>query len=140
MKVLLDTNVILDLFLNRQPFVNDAAIIWQANANRQIEAFVCAVTLPTIYYISKKSGDLNTARNSVRLLLASVGISGVDYSVLANAEPLPVTDYEDAVQIASAQSQGLDAIITRDLKDYKNSPLPVYSPADFLALLAAANQ
>jgi predicted nucleic acid-binding protein len=140
MKVLLDTNVILDLFLNRQPFVNDAAAIWEANANRQVEVFVCAVTLPTIYYISKKADDINTARANVRLLLASVGIAGVDYSVLANAESLPVTDYEDAVQIASAQSQGLDAIITRDLKDYQNSSLPVYSPSDFIALLAATNQ
>ncbi len=140
MKVLVDTNVILDLFLNRQPFVNDAAAIWQANANRQIEAFVCAVTVTTIFYISKKAADLTVARKNVQLLLSSIGIAGVDFDVLTKAEALPLIDFEDAVQVASAQSQGLDAIITRDLKDYKNSPLAVYSPSDFLALLAATNQ
>ena len=135
MKVLLDTNVVLDLFLNRQPFVNDAATIWQANANRQIEVFVTAVTLPTIYYITRKAADHATARHAVQLLLASVGIAGVDYAVLANAETLPLKDYEDAIQVAAAQSQQLDAIVTRDLGDYQNSPLPIYSPSAFIALL-----
>ena len=136
MKVLLDTNIVLDLFLNRQPFVTEAAAIWQANATRQIEAFVSAVTLPTIYYISRKAGDIITARRIVGLVLASVGIASVDYSVLVKAEALPLTDYEDAVQVAAAQSNSLGAIVTRDLKDYKNSPLPVYSPANFIALIS----
>ncbi len=135
MKALLDTNVVLDLFLNRQPFVNDAATIWQANANRQIEVFVTSVTLPTIYYITRKVADHAAARHAVQLLLASVGIVGVNYGVLANAEILPLKDYEDAIQVAAAQAQQLDAIVTRDLSDYQNSPLQVYSPADFIALI-----
>ncbi len=135
MKALLDTNIILDLFLNRQPFVNDAATIWQANANQQTEALVSAVTLPTIYYVTRKAADIATACQVVRLVLASVGIVGVDYAVLAGAETLPLKDYEDAIQLASAQAQSLDAIVTRDLRDYQNSPLPVYSPAAFIALL-----
>jgi predicted nucleic acid-binding protein len=135
MKALLDINIVLDVFLNRQPFVNEAALIWQANANRQIEVFVSAVTLPTIYYITRKATDKATARQVVQKLLASVGIVGVDYAVLANAETLPIDDYEDAVQLAAAQAQQIDAIVTRDMRDYHNSPLPVYSPSDFLALI-----
>ena len=135
MKALLDTTVVLDLFLNRQPFVNEAVTIWQANANRQIEVFITAVTLPTIYYITRKAADRTMARHVVQLLLASVGIVGVDYTVLANAEILPLKDYEDAIQVAAAQSLQLDAIVTRDLSDYQNSPLPVYSPSDFLDLI-----
>ncbi len=49
----------------------------------------------------------------------------------------PISDFEDAIQIASAINANLDAIVTRNLSDYKNSPVPVYSPSDFLALLAA---
>jgi predicted nucleic acid-binding protein len=135
MKALLDINIVLNVFLNRQPFVNEAALIWQANANRQIEVFVSAVTLPTIYYITRKATDKATARQVVQKLLASVGIVGVDYAVLANAETLPIDDYEDAVQIAAAQAQQIDVIVTRDMRDYQNSPLPVYSPSDFLALI-----
>jgi predicted nucleic acid-binding protein len=135
MKALLDINIVLNVFLNRQPFVNEAALIWQANANRQIEVFVSAVTLPTIYYITRKATDKATARQVVQKLLASVGIVGVDYAVLANAETLPIDDYEDAVQLAAAQAQQIDAIVTRDMRDYHNSPLPVYSPSDFLALI-----
>lgn len=135
MKALLDVNIVLDLFLNRQPFVNEAATIWQAQANGQIEIFVSAVTLPTIYYITRKAADRTTARQVVLKLLASVGIAGVDYTVLAQAEALPINDYEDAVQIAAAQVGQLDVIVTRDLRDYQNAPLPVYSPSDFIALI-----
>lgn len=137
MRVLLDTNVILDLFLNRQGFAGDAAALWVANERGQIEALISAITPVNVFYFTRKVSGLENARQAVSKLIISLQISRVDAQVIQAAENLPLKDYEDAVQVASAIAANLDAIVTRDLSDYKNSPLPVYSPSDFLALLAA---
>lgn len=137
MRVLLDTNVILDLFLNRQGFAGDAAALWVANERGQIEAFISAITPVNVFYFTRKVSGFENARQAVSKLIISLQISRVDAQVIQAAENLPLKDYEDAVQVASAIAANLDAIVTRDLSDYKNSPLPVYSPSDFLALLAA---
>ncbi len=137
MRVLLDTNVILDLFLNRQGFVGEAAALWEANERGQIEAFVSAITPVNVFYFTRKVSGLESARQAVSKLIISLRISQIDAQVIRAAENLPMKDYEDAVQVASAIAANLDAIVTRNLSDYKNSPLPVYSPSDFLALLAA---
>ena len=67
-------------------------------------------------------------------------ICPLDAQMLQAAEALPLKDYEDAVQLASALAAGLEVIVTRDLRDYKNSSLPVFSPDDFLTLLAASEE
>ena len=135
MKALIDTNVILDLFLNRQPFVTEATAIWQANAIGKITAYVSAVTLTTVFYVARKAGDLHSARQVVKDILSSLQIGAVDSGVLQNAEALPISDFEDAVQIASAQAALLDCIITRNANDFKASPVPIYEPSAFLALI-----
>jgi predicted nucleic acid-binding protein len=139
-RVLLDTNVILDLFLNRQGFAEAAAALWKAHEQGQIEAFVAALTPVNVFYFTRKVGGLENARQAVSKLLISVRICPLDAKVLEEAADLPLQDYEDAVQLAGALAAGLDAIITRDLRDYKNSSLPVFAPDDFLALLAAKEQ
>jgi predicted nucleic acid-binding protein len=135
MRALLDTDVILDLFLNRQGFVTDAAALWKANEQGRFEGFVSALTPVNVFYFTRKVSDLVAARGVVLKLITSLQVCGIDSQVLRDAEALPVKDYEDAVQVAGAMAAGLDAIITRNVNDYKNSPLPVYSPTDFLARL-----
>jgi hypothetical protein len=75
------------------------------------------------------------ARGVVLKLITSLQVCGIDSQVVKDAEALPVKDDEDAVRVASAMAAGLDAIIPCNVNDYKNSPLPVYSPTDFLARL-----
>ena len=70
-------------------------------------------------------------------LLAKFRVCAIDHDSLRAALALPLKDYEDAVQVASAQANGLDAIVTRDLADFAGATLPVYSPADFLTQLSA---
>lgn len=135
MKALLDTNVVLDLFLQRQPFVTEATAIWRANTIGKITAYVSAVTLTNVFYVARKAGDLNSARQIIRDILSSLQIGLVDARVLQNAEALPISDFEDAVQIASAQVASVDCIVTRNPRDFKASPLPVYEPSAFLALI-----
>ena len=140
MRVLFDTNIVLDFLLERELFLPEALALFTAHDQKKIDAFVSAITPVNIFYIIRKEAGLQKAVEAVAAILDTLDVCIINKKILQDAAQLPVADYEDAVQIASAQLQGLEAIITRDLKDYKNSPLPVYSPSDFIALLAATNQ
>lgn len=140
MRVLLDTNVILDLLLDREGFVEEAITIWDANNSGSIEIFLAAISPTIIFYVARKLKGKEIALRYIEDILAATQICPLTQQIFLHSITLPLTDFEDAVQVASAISSQLDCIVTRDLKDYKNSPLPVYSPADFIALLAAPNQ
>lgn len=140
MRVLFDTNIVLDFLLERELFLPEALALFTAHDEKKIDAFVSAITPVNIFYIIRKEAGLQKAVEAVTAILDTLGVCFFDKKILQDAAQLPVTDYEDAVQIAAAIAANLDVIVTRDLKDYKNSPLLVYSPSDFLALLAATNQ
>jgi len=85
-----------------------------------------------VFYLMRKAKGIDQARQAIGDLLIAVEVCPITQTVLEAAFTLSFTDYEDAVQHASAAAVGLDAIVTRNLDDYKNAVLPVYSPADFL--------
>lgn len=140
MRVLLDTDIVLDFLLERVPFQDEALALFKAHDQKKIDAFVGAITPINVFYIIRKEAGLQKAAQAVAAILASLEVCAADKKILLDATLLPITDYEDAVQVASAINAKIDAVVTRNLKDYKNSPLPVYSPSDFIALLAATNQ
>lgn len=135
MRALIDTDVILGIFLQRTPFVVAANALWVASEQGHFEAFVSGITPINAFYFVRKETDIVTAQRAVRSLLAAMGICAVDISVLRAAQSLPITDYGDAIQHACATANGIDAIVTRNLGDYRRALLPVFSPADFLARL-----
>ncbi|MEZ4859841.1 MAG: PIN domain-containing protein [Caldilineaceae bacterium] len=131
--LLLDTNVILDVLLNRSPWVNDSGSIWKLCDRGEITGYVCASAITDIYFIAKDiKGDAN-ALQAVDLCLDTFAICNVDRNVLKQAVALVGQDFEDNLQIACAISFHLDAIITRDGKGFRSSPIPVYSPSAWLA-------
>ncbi len=135
MRVLLDTDVVLDLVLDREPFADAAAELLALHEQERIEIFVSGITLINVFYVTRKIKGIGSARQAVEELLTTVKICPLYQAVLESAYKLPLTDYEDAVQHASATASQLDAIVTRNLKDYKNATLPVFSPTDFLIQL-----
>ncbi len=136
MRVLLDTNVILDFLLDRQPFAGPADEVWQALQQGRAEGYVSPITPVNVFYIARKMKGVNYARQLVVGLLAVCPACPLDDSVMQAALRLPLTDYEDAVQLAGALAYQLDAIVTRDPNDFVSASLPVYSPADFLKQLS----
>lgn len=132
MRVLLDTNVVLDLILERESWVEEAEAIFFAQARGLISAYISAITPGTAYYIARRTIGSAAARQAIADLLKITRVCVVDFGVLQSAVGLPVADYEDAIQLASALAERLDAIVTRDPGDFKHSPLPIFSPADFL--------
>ncbi|HZS45247.1 MAG TPA: PIN domain-containing protein [Blastocatellia bacterium] len=138
MRVLLDTDVVLDLVLDRQPFVTEATSIWELNYQGEIEAYVSAITPINVFYVTRKNKGLQAAHSAVEKLLVGLGACTIDAAVLHNARALPFADYEDAVQCAAAIAAGLDAIVTRNVADYKAATIPVYLPVDFLSKVSPA--
>ena len=134
MRVLLDTDVILDLLLDRAGFAEHAAL-WEAHEQGRLEAYVSAITPVNVFYIARKLKGAETARQAVIELLATLRVCPLDQTTLEKALTLPFSDYEDAVQLASTLAYHLDALVTRNLEDYKNATLPVFSPSEFLVRL-----
>ena len=134
-RALLDTNVVLDFLLDRDPFASDAAIIWQATIERKLDIYISAITPINVFYIARKIKNAQLAREFVKSLLASCLVCRADHATLESALSLPLKDFEDAFQVASAQTEGVDFLVTRDPADYKNIDFPVISPAECVARL-----
>ena len=112
MRVLLDTNVVLDFVLERSQFFDEADGIFLKCRNKEIEAFVSPIT-PINFYTTRKEKGKDIAFKAVEGLIILVEICRIDKLVLQNAFRLGFTDFEDAVQCASAMAEDLDAIVTR---------------------------
>ena len=136
MKALLDTNILLDLFLARQPFAVEAVALWNANLQGSFSGYISEITPVNLFYIIRKIKSIREARQAVEESLLAFQICRIDDGVLFTAYSSALTDFEDAVQIASAQVEQMDAIVTRNLGDYTTSTMPVYSPTDFLKQLS----
>lgn len=135
MRVLLDTNVVLDFVLIRQPFFIEADEIFKRLKNSEFEAFVSAITPINVFYTTRKEKDKPTAFIAVEELLILVQIARSTNQIYQSALLLNFTDYEDAVQHECAVAENLDAIVTRNTKDYKNASVKVYSLTEFLQVL-----
>lgn len=135
MRVLFDTDIVFDLLLERPGFVETAAALFELHDQGALQAYISAITPFNVNYIARKVLGKADAEVAIYELLASMDVCPVNLAILQAALTLPLTDYEDAAQAASAQAMGLDAIVTRNLADYKAAPLPVFSPAELLAHL-----
>ena len=137
MKILLDTNIVLDLLLVRDPFVDDAQAIFIMIENRHIEGYLCADAITTIHYLVSRELGKHSADNVIAKLLEIFEVTPVDKQVLTEATRTHSTDYEDSVVYTSAYYAGIDRIITRDQKGFKQSKVPVLEPGEFLSFIAS---
>ncbi len=136
-KYLLDTNVLLDLFLNRLPWAADMAVIWDAHRQGQIKAFAAAFAVPTIFYIVRKQAGLAKARTATNACLTTLDIAATNPATLLAAQAFSGLDFEDDLQIASAVEAGVDGIVTRDPRGFAASPIPIFTPADLVVTLSS---
>ena len=130
-RALLDTNVILDFVLARPPFADAAAQVMEAHRAGRFEAFISPITPVNVFYVARKLGA-ERARASLAQILTEFEMTSIDLVLLRAAFLLPMSDYEDAVQAVCAIAENADFIVTRDVKDFANSPIKAISPAEFL--------
>lgn len=133
MKILIDTNVILDMLAKREPFFSDAAKVIFLAAEEKIEGYITANTVTDIYYIAVKHYmNKSEAREMIQKLLKLVGVIDVGHRDCIKAFELPLEDYEDALLVVCAKRIRADYIVTRDINHFRESPVPPILPEVFL--------
>ena len=133
MKVLVDTNVVLDVLLDRQPFVNAAAGIFGLIEQSELQGVLCATTITTIDYLLTQSLPRPVTRQTLRKLLELFEIAPVTRVVLEEALKSKILDFEDAVLDQAGRLVGADLIVTRNQKDFRHASLKVFGPDELLA-------
>lgn len=135
LRALLDTNIVLDLFLQRDPWSTEAQPMWEARDQGRLLAYMAASALTDIFYICRKQVGIERAKGIVQTCLTGFTIVPVDRDLLERALALPGSDFEDNVQISSALAAGVDLIVSRNTADFKYASLPAVTPLDILSHL-----
>ena len=134
-KIFVDSDVVIDFFTDREPHVNPASEIFELNEQGMLKIYLSAVSINNIYYIVRKFLGHKKTIDVIELLTEMTEIIGTTKSEIIQALKNDFSDYEDSVQYSSALTiQGLNAIITRNIKDYKNSKIAVMTPLNFLKM------
>lgn len=133
MKVLIDTNVIIDVLAKREPFLSASAQILRFSETMKIAGFISANSVTDIVYILRKYIPDNSSLNlTIQNLLSIVDVADILKSDILRAFELNFSDYEDALQARCAKRIKANYIITRNPSDFINSPVPTLSPESFL--------
>lgn len=140
MRVLFDTNVLLDVLLRREPEAEVAARLLSLADVGRIEGIIAATTVTTIFYLATKSLGSKAAKSALREVLAVFDVATVDRDVLSNAMDLEFGDFEDAVLHEAARKADATAIVTRDGRGFANASLPVFSPRELLAAIVTTSE
>lgn len=133
MEVLVDTNIILDWMLEREPFMQNAKRIIELCILGKIKGHLTSHTLLNVFYIARKRWSVEERKEILLMLCEKFNIIGVNRSlIVASLQNNDWDDLEDGLQMQSASAENLGYIITRDLKDFKASKVQALSPKEFL--------
>lgn len=131
--IVIDTDVILDFFLDREPFSENAAKILSLCEKKEITGFVTPVIVSNVYYLLSQKGKQEKVIEKLKILLSLLEILTIDKNSILVALNSNFKDFEDALQNYAAELNGkIDIIVTRNTKDYKKSELGIMNPEDFL--------
>lgn len=138
MRVLLDTNVVIDVLAHREPHFKFSQMVLLAIEEDVIGGYVSASAITDIFYIiNKQLHDKSKTKELIKEhIISFVGVAAVDSNVISNALDIDWDDFEDAVQYSVGESITVDYIITRNPSDYAKSAIAVISPEDLLNMVA----
>ncbi|WP_234109152.1 PIN domain-containing protein [Chryseobacterium sp. R2A-55] len=138
-KILIDTDVILDFFFDREPFSENAAKILSLCESKEIIGFVTPVIISNVYYLLRQTAKHEKVIEKLRMLVSITEILAINKDSILQALNSEFKDFEDALQNYSAElNKEIDIIITRNTKDYKNSSLGVMTPDHYLIMRNAS--
>ena len=135
MKVLFDTNVVLDVLLDRPPFSTPASLLFSHVESGGLKGYLGATTVTTIHYLATKQVGRSQAKAYIGDLIKLFEVAPVNRLVLETALAGQLPDFEDAVLLAAAYHAGIDVLVSRNAKDFKNKLLPVHSPEQLLRIM-----
>ena len=133
MVLLVDTNIILDVLLNRPEFVKDSSMIWKLCETEHAKGYLSTLTYANMMYVMRKQLTPDQIEDVFRKLNLIFEFADFSPAVLERAVAMKWKDFEDAVQSATAESVHADYIVTRNLKDFMKSKVIAFTPAELLA-------
>ncbi len=134
-KLFVDSDVVIDFFTDREPHANSASELFELNEQGIVKLYLSAVSINNIYYIVKRFLGHKKTLEVIEALTEMTEIVGTTRKEIIQALKNNFTDYEDSVQYSSALTiKDLDLIITRNIKDYRNSSIAVMTPSSFLKM------
>lgn len=133
MVLLIDTNIVLDVLLNRPEFVADSAMIWKLCETEQAKGYISTLSYANMMYIMRKQLTPDQIEDVFRKLNLIFEFADFSPTVLERAVNMKWKDFEDAVQSATAEFVHADYIITRNIKDFTKSKVMAFTPSELLA-------
>lgn len=134
-KLFVDSDVVIDFFTDREPYANPASELFELNENGNVKLYLSAISINNIYYIVRKFLGHKKTLEVIELLTEMTEIVGTTKTEITQALKNEFSDYEDSVQYSSALTiKDVNAIITRNIKDYRNSSIAVMTPLNFLKM------
>jgi len=133
-KIFLDTNILLDVLLQRDSFMQNSARVWAECESGKVKGFISAISLNNMHFIMSKRIGKDRALESVRICLSVFSVVPLDEKILRLAVELPHKDFEDAIQLFSAVQMKVDCIVTRDAGHFSSEYLPILSPGQYADL------
>lgn len=134
-KILIDTNVLLDYLLTREPFYEGAKNVILSCADGNVKGCIAAHSIPNMFFILRKIYDAKERRELLSALCTIFDVEGIDKAkLLAGLENENFTDFEDCLQMECAKSYGADYIVTRNVVDYSTSEIKAIDPKEYLNL------
>ena len=133
MKWLVDLNVLLDVIQQRLPFFDSSAQVVSKIVRGKATGYIAGHELTTAHYIVSRYANRQAADDLVDWLLVHVEVVSESATIFRRARELPLADFEDAAIASAAEAAQCDYIVTRNVRDFTDSPIPAITPADLLA-------
>lgn len=137
MKILFDTNIVLDVLMDRMPYSDAATVLFSKVEDGSVMGYLCGTTITTVYYLAAKTIGTARAREEIKNMLSLFEVAPVNRHVLEAALAAGFDDFEDAVIHEAACHVGAEAIVTRNQKDFKASRIPVYTSEEMAKIVTA---
>lgn len=133
MNVLVDTNILLDVLAQREPFYAESARVWTLAETSQVAGFVSTLSLPNIFYLLRRAKGPQAARKAMGILRDIFSLVPLDAQITNQAVDADIEDFEDAIQFFSALRCGAATLVTRNPKDFPRGDVAIQTPVEFLA-------
>lgn len=135
MRVLIDTNIIIDVALEREPFFEDSDRLLALAEEKAFDGYLSVISISDIFYIVRKDKGKYLTFEFLQYIISFCSIATVDETVIKNALASQPKDFEDAIQYQTALMAGLDGIVTRNPKDYAEASISVFTPTELLVAM-----
>lgn len=134
----IDTEIIIDFLIDRKPHSREAAIIFTLIEQKKLKGYASSLTFSNLYYVLRKVEPHNKVISKLDSISKMLIILKVDQQTIKDAIATGFSDFEDSIQYNCALDyKKIDVLITRNTKDYRNSEIPVMTPADYLKTVSS---